>query len=61
MIFCVGKSYVNKFYGGNVQGAIDALDGQFFTDEFIIKAFKTRENANRFIEANKSFCHFVEV
>ena len=39
MILEIGKSYINKFYGGNLAAAIQKKDGILWTDEKIKAAF----------------------
>lgn len=65
MIFEIGKSYVKKFYNGNLKQCIQEKDVIIWTDERIKKAFNfgngTIKDLNRYMHDNKEFCYFVEI
>lgn len=65
MILEIGKSYINRFYNGNLQQAIKNKDGLLWTAEKIKNAFNsgngTKKHLNEHIKNNKKYCYFVEV
>jgi hypothetical protein len=65
MILEIGKSYINKFYSGNLNAAVKNKDGILWTDEKIKAAFNngngTIKDLKNHIENNKKYAHFVEV
>lgn len=65
MILEIGKSYVTKFYNGNLMDAVKEKDGILYTDEIIKSAFNfgngTIKDLKNYIENNKKYAFFVEV
>ena len=65
MILETGKSYISKFYGGDLNAAIKEKDGILWTNEKIKAAFNsgngTIKELNEHIKNNKKFAYFVEV
>lgn len=65
MIFEVGKSYINKFYGGDLNAAVKEKDGILWTTKKIKAAFNygngTIKDLNNHIKNNRKFAFFVEV
>lgn len=65
MILEIGKSYINKFYGGNLKAAILKKDGILWTNEKIKAAFNnsngTIKDLKNHISNNKKYAYFVEV
>jgi hypothetical protein len=65
MILEIGKSYVNRFYNGDLQEAVKNKDGILWTDEKIKLAFNngngTKKHLKNCIENNKKYAFFVEV
>ena len=65
MILEIGKSYINKFYSGDLKAAILKKDGILWTDEKIKAAFNfgngTILDFKNHINNNKKYAFFVEV
>ena len=65
MILEIGKSYINKFYSGDLKAAILKKDGVLWTDEKIKAAFNfgngTIKDLKNYINNNKKYAFFVEV
>lgn len=65
MILEIGKSYVNRFYNGNLKEAVKNKDGILWTSEKIKSAFNngngTEKHLKNHIENNKKYAYFVEV
>ena len=65
MVLEIGKSYINRFYNGDLNEAIKNKDGILWTDERIKKAFNngngTKKHLKNYINNNKKYCYFVEV
>lgn len=65
MFLELGKSYINKFYNGNLNEAVKNKDGILWTDERIKKAFNygngTKKHLKDHMDNNKEYCYFVEV
>ena len=65
MILEIGKSYIKRFYNGNLKEAVKNKDGILWTDEKIKAAFNngngTKKHLKNHIENNKKYCYFVEV
>ena len=65
MILEIGKSYVNRFYNGNLNAAVKERDGILWTDEKIKAAFKngngTKTDLKNHIQNNRPFAHFVSI
>ena len=65
MILEIGKSYINKFYNGDIKTAIKNKDGILHTNEHIKNAFNcgngTTKDQKNYIENNKKYVYFVEV
>lgn len=65
MILEIGKSYINKFYSGDLKAAIKEKDGILWTDEKIKAAFNnnngTIKDLKNHISNNKKYAYFVEV
>lgn len=65
MFLEIGKSYINKFYNGNINAAIKEKDGILWTAEKIKAAFNdgngTIKDLKKHIENNKKYAYFVEV
>lgn len=65
MILEIGKSYINRFYNGNLAEAIKQKDGILWTPEFIKGAFNngngSAKDLKKHINNNKKYCYFVEV
>lgn len=61
MILEIGKSYVDKFYNGNVNECIGQKDGNIWTNEKIIKCFKSDKKFKEYMENNKNYCFFVNI
>lgn len=65
MILEIGKSYVKKFYDGNLQECVQKRDGIDWTQERIKNAFNngegTEKDLKRYMENNKKYAYFVTV
>ena len=65
MILEAGKSYINKFYSGDLKTAINDGAGILWTDEKIKAAFSfgngTIKDLKNYINNNKKYVYFVEV
>ena len=65
MILEIGKSYINKFYGGDLAAAVKEKDGILWTDEKIKLAFNNGNGSikdlKNHINNNKKYAYFVEV
>lgn len=65
MILEIGKSYIYKFYGGDIAAAVKEKDGILWTNENIKAAFNngngTIKNLKNYINNNKKYAFFVEV
>lgn len=65
MILEMGKSYINKFYDGDLQEATKNKDGFLWTDKRIKAAFNngngTAKDLKRYMQDNKHYCYFMEV
>lgn len=61
MILEIGKSYVDKFYNGNIGKCIEGKGGNAWTDEKIIKSFKSDKRFKEYMENNKNYCFFVNI
>lgn len=65
MIIEVGKSYINKYYNGDLKKAVKNKDGLLWTDARIKAAFNngngTKKDLKAHINNNKNYCYFVEV
>ena len=65
MILEIGKSYINKFYNGDISGAVKGTDGILWTPERIKNAFNngngTKKDLKNHMNNNKKYCYFVEV
>lgn len=65
MVLEIDKSYVNRFYNGDVNEAVKNMDGNLWTDEKIKGAFNfgngTKKHLKKYIENNKNYAYFIEV
>lgn len=65
MVLEIGKSYINRFYNGNLNAAIKEKEGILWTDEKIKAAFNcgngTKKDLKNHIENNKKYAFFVRV
>lgn len=65
MILEIGKSYVEKFYNGNLQNAVTERDGIEWTQERIKAAFNagngTNEDLKRYMQDNGKYAYFVTI
>jgi len=65
MILEIGKSYVERFYNGNLNAAVKAEDGTLWTDERIKAAFNfgngRKSDLKKYMENNRSLAYFVKV
>ncbi len=65
MILEIGKSYINKYYNGDLKKAVKNKEGNLWTDEKIKAAFNngngTKKDLKRYVNDNKNYCYFVEV
>jgi hypothetical protein len=65
MILEIGKSYINRFYNGNLNAAVKEKDGILWTDEKIKAAFNggngSEKDLKNHIENNKKYAFFVRV
>ncbi len=65
MILEIGKNYVQKFYNGNLQKAVEEKDGTAWTLERIQGAFNggngTEKDLQRYMSDNRRHAYFVEV
>ena len=65
MILEIGKSYINKFYSGDLAAAIKEKDGILWTNEKIKAAFNfgngTIKDLKNHINNNRKYAYFVEV
>jgi hypothetical protein len=65
VILEIGKSYINKFYGGDVCAAVKEKDGILWTPEKIKAAFNNGNGSikdlKNYISNNKKYAYFVEV
>lgn len=61
----IGKSYINKFYDGDLQRAIKQKDGIIWTDQKIKKAFNfgngSKKDFKRYMSDNKKYCYFTKI
>lgn len=65
MFLEIGKSYVKRFYNGDVSAAVKERDGILWTDERIKAAFNngngTKSDLKNHIQNNKAFAYFVNI
>ncbi len=63
MILEIGKTYIQRYYNGNLKAAIKAKDGILWTDERIKAAFNfgngSASDLKRYINNNRQFAYFV--
>lgn len=65
MILEIGKSYIDKFYNGDLNAAVKEKDGILWTAANIKGAFNhgngTEKDLKQHINNNKKYAYFVEV
>ena len=65
MLLEIGKSYVKRFYGGDLNAAVKEKDGFLWTNERIKKAFShgsgTASDLKKYTKNNANSAYFVEV
>ena len=61
----IGKSYIKKFYNGDLAAAVKKKDGILWDEKRIKAAFNngngTQKDLKRYIKHNKKYAYFVEV
>lgn len=65
MILEIDKSYVEKFYNGDLKKCIIEKDGMLWTDERIKGAFNfgkgTKKDLKEYMKDNQKYAYFVEI
>lgn len=61
MILEIGKSYVDRFYNGDLCECVRRKDGNAWTQEKILKCFKSEKRFNEYIKENKKYSFFVSI
>lgn len=65
MILEMGKTYIQRYYNGNLKAAIKAKDGILWTDERIQAAFNngngTTSDFKRYMNNNRQHTHFIQI
>lgn len=66
MILEIGKSYIKKYYDGNVEQAVANKDGILYTDkgDYIRKNGEVVKNAgdfNKYMKNNKQYALFIKI
>lgn len=65
MILEIGKSYVDRFYNGDLKKAVAERDGVEWTQERIKAAFNagngTESDLRRYMQANRQYSHFATI
>lgn len=61
MVLEIGKSYVDRFYNGNLSECVRRKEGNAWTQEKILKCFKTEKKFNEYRKVNEKYCFFVNV
>ena len=57
----LSKSYVNKYYNGDLKKAINEKDGIVFDSKKIALTFGSLKEFERYKKDNSIFCHYVNI
>ena len=57
----ISKSYVRKFYDGDLKAAIKEKDGIIFDNDTIISFFGSLKEFERYKKDNSIFCHYISL
>lgn len=57
----ISKSYVMKFYDGDLKAAIKEKDGIIFDNDTIISSFGSLKEFERYKNDNSIFCHYISL
>ena len=65
LILEIGKTYIQRYYNGNLNAALKAKDGILWTDEKIKAAFNfgngSMSDFKRYISNNRRYAHFINI
>lgn len=65
MILEIGKTYIQRYYNGNLKAAVKAKDGILWTDKQIKAAFNNGNGSvsdlKQHINNNRQYAHFINI